>query len=306
MNAQARPGAADYGMLLLLALFWGSSFSLIKQTVGDFPPATMSMIRIFIAGLILLVVALWRGERIDWTPKSAAVLFLIGLFGNALPFSLIAWGQQVVDAGLASILMGVMPIATLLLAHFLTGDEPLTTFKLAGAVIGLFGLVILIGPSVLHDLGSNGIRELAILAAAISYGVNAILTKQMLGQPRRAAAAAILMCGALTLVPVSLATEDWSSVTPHAGSVAAILALAIFPTAIASLVVFNVIARQGAGFFGQINLLVPLSGAFLAVVFLGERLEPRAWAALAIIISGLAVARMSPLENRRKLQGTGQ
>lgn len=299
MKARDLPGWADYGLLLLLAAFWGGSFSLVKQTVGDYPPAFMSMVRLAIAGALMVGVAVALGERIRWTPRVAFMLILIGIFGNSLPFSLIAWGQQVVDAGLASILMGVMPIATLLLAHFLTRDEPLTTGKIAGAIVGLIGLVILVGPSVLYRLGDDGVRQLAILGAAVSYGINAVLTKTMLGQPRRAAAAALLVAGAATLLPFSLATEDWNAINPGSTSTVAIILLALFPTALASLIVFTVLERQGAGFFSQINLLVPLFGVFWAVALLGEHLDPRALIALGVILAGLVIARQSAHKTSR-------
>ncbi|MAW85890.1 MAG: hypothetical protein CMJ42_05090 [Phyllobacteriaceae bacterium] len=291
MTSKALPGWIDYALLLLLAAFWGASFALIKQTVGDYPPAFMSMLRLAIAGVVMLCVALWLGERIAWSRRTALMLFLIGVFGNSLPFSLIAWGQQVVDAGLASILMGIMPVATLIMAHFLVGDEPLSARKITGAIVGLAGLVILVGPSVLYRLGDDGIRQLAIVGAAVSYGINAILTKSMLHQPRRAAAAALLIAGALTLVPLSLFTENWDAITPGVTSTASILLLALFPTALASLLVFIVLERQGAGFFSQINLLVPLFGVLWAVTLLGETLQPQALLALGVILAGLVIAR---------------
>ncbi|MFP1633488.1 DMT family transporter [Zhengella sp. ZM62] len=291
MTSKALPGWVDYALLLLLAAFWGASFSLIKQTVGDYPPAFMSMLRLAIAGGAMLCVALWLGERIAWSRQTAVMLLLIGIFGNSLPFSLIAWGQQVVDAGLASILMGIMPIATLIMAHYFTGDEPLSARKITGAIVGLAGLVILVGPSVLYRLGDDGIRQLAIVGAAISYGINAILTKSMLHQPRRAAAAALLIAGALTLVPLSLFTENWNAITPGVTSTASIVLLALFPTALASLLVFIVLERQGAGFFSQINFLVPLFGVLWAVTLLGETLQPQALLALGVILTGLVIAR---------------
>ena len=294
MTSRALPGWIDYGLLLLLAAFWGGSFALIKQTVGAYPPAFMSMVRLAIAGVVMLCIALFLRERIQWSARTAWMLLLIGIFGNSLPFSLIAWGQQVVDASLASILMGIMPLATLLLAHFFTGgDEPLSAGKVVGAIIGLAGLAILVGPSVLYRLGDDGVRQLAIVGAAISYGINAVLTKSMLHQPRRAAAAALLLAGALTLFPVSLLSEDWSAIEPGSASTTVVVLLALFPTAMASLLVFIVLERQGAGFFSNVNFLVPLFGIVWAVALLGEALDPRALTALGVILTGLVIARQS-------------
>lgn len=296
MSTAIRPSATtfDYALLLALATIWGGSFTLIAFTLEDFPPATMSMIRLFLGAALLGAIAILMGERISLAGRTLLLLVLVGLFGNAIPFTLIAWGQQVVDAGLASILMGIMPIATLVLAHFFTDDEPLTKWKLIGVCVGLFGLIILVGPAVLGRLGDDGIRQFAILGAAISYGINAIITKSLLGLPRMAAGACLVLAGALWLVPIAFMLEDVSSITPSFESVWAIVLLAIFPTALAALLMFKIIDRQGAGFFGQINLLVPLAGVFWAYLFLSEALEPRAALALLIILSGVAVSRIRP------------
>jgi len=296
MTSAIRPtaGLMDYALLLALATIWGGSFTMIAFTLDDFPPATMSMIRLFLGAAILGVIALYLGERIAMTTRIFLLLVLVGLFGNAIPFALIAWGQQVVDAGLASILMGIMPIATLVLAHFFTDDEPLTKWKLIGVGVGLIGLVVLVGPAVLGRLGDDGIRQIAILGVAISYGINAIITKSLLNLPRMAAGAGLVLAGALWLVPIAFVLEDVTSITPTAPSVWAIILLAIFPTSLAALLMFKIIDRQGAGFFGQINLLVPLAGVFWAYLFLNEALQPRAAFALMIILSGVAVSRIRP------------
>lgn len=296
MTYVIRPSATafDYALLLALATIWGGSFTLIAFTLDDFPPATMSMIRLFLGAAMLGAIAILMGERIAMTGRVLFLLVMVGLFGNAIPFTLIAWGQQVVDAGLASILMGIMPIATLILAHFFTDDEPLTKWKLVGVCIGLIGLVVLVGPAVLGRLGDDGIRQIAILGAAISYGINAIITKSLLGLPRMAAGAGLVLAGALWLVPIAFMLEDVSLVTPTMPSVWAIVLLAIFPTAVAALLMFKIIDRQGAGFFGQINLIVPLAGVVWAYLFLNEALEPRAAVALVIILSGVAFSRIRP------------
>lgn len=287
-------GLLDYALLVSLALIWGGSFTLIEFTLDDFPPATMSSIRLFLGAALLGVVAYYFGERIQLTAHSLFALAMVGLFGNAIPFGLIAWGQQVVDAGLAAILMGIMPIATLVLAHYFTRDEPMSRWKLLGVCVGLAGLVILVGPAVLGRIGDDGVRQIAILGAAVSYGINAIITKGLLDMPRRAAGAALLLAGALWLVPLAVFLESNFVITPHAASVGAIIMLAVLPTAVAALLMFELIERQGAAFFSQINLLVPLAGVFWAFVVLNEALEPRAAIALIVILSGVAVSRIRP------------
>ncbi len=281
----------DYALLSILAAIWGGSFMLIKVAGHDWPPATMTAARLMIASAILFAVAAYYGEKIRPDYRIAGTIILVGLFGNSLPFTLIAWGEETVDASVAAVLMGIMPIATLVMAHFLSDDEVLTARKLAGVGIGLVGLVVLAGPAVLLRLGEDGISQLAILAAAISYALNAILTKKLLGLPRRAAAAWLLLAGAFLMLPVVAVYDKPYTVDLNFASAGAVVLLGIFPTALAALLMFDVLDRQGAGFFGQVNLLVPLFGIIWAVAFLGERPDLSAYLALVFIVAGIWISR---------------
>lgn len=291
MNAPHQPPTLiDYGYLLALAAMWGGSFILIKIALVDVTPATITAARLVIGAAFLFVIASMSSGRISSDPRTLGLVLAVGLIGNAAPFGLIAWGEEVVDAGLASILMGIMPIATLVMARFFAG-ETLTARKLIGVSIGFAGLVVLVGPTLLLDLGENGIRQLAILAAAICYGISAILTRRLVGEPRLALGAAILLAGALGMVPIALVAEQPWTLAPGPQSIVAVVLLGVFPTAAAALLVFQVIDRQGAGFFGQVNLLVPIMGVFWAILILDEMPQPRAWLALVLILAGIAVAR---------------
>lgn len=285
------PGIADYALLALLSAMWGGSFMLIKVAVTDVPPATMTAARLLIAAVILFAFAMAYRDKITVGFSALWWIVLTGFFGNALPFTLIAWGEETVDASLTGILMGIMPITTLLLVHFLPEDEVLTSRKLIGCLIGLAGLVVLVGPAVLLRLGDDGIRQLAILGAAVSYSINAIVMKRLLNLPRRSAAALISLAGALIMIPIALWTEAPATLTPDTLSLISVLLLGIFPTAIATLVMFEVLHRQGAAFFGQVNFIVPVFGIAWAAVFLGERPELSAYIALGFILSGIWFAR---------------
>lgn len=299
------PGMVDFALLAALAAMWGGSFMLIKLAIEEVPPASIALIRLVLASLILFVVARAYGEKVTIRFNAMAFIFLAGLFGNAIPFTLIAWGEETVDASLASVLMGIMPIATLILAHFLTSDERLTMRKLLGVFIGFAGLVVLVGPAVLFRLGEDGIRQLAILGAALSYAVNAVLTKRLLGLPHRAAAAWVLFAGALVMTPVTFVADYPLAAMPGPLAIMAVALLGIFSTAIATLVMFEVLHRQGAGFFGQVNFLVPISGIIWAALVLGERPELAAYLALVFILTGIWIARGGRSTGRARLAAAG-
>lgn len=285
------PGVSDYALLLTLALIWGGSFPLIKIGVETIPAISLTALRLALAAAFLTIVALLARQRLRNDPRLWGGICLSALFGNALPFTLISWGEEVIDSGLAAILMAVMPLTTVLLAHLFTSDEKLNARKLTGVLFGLAGLVVLIGPHKLASLGTETIRQLAVAGAAFCYGINAIVTKRLLAAPPIALAAGVIAVSAAMLVPASLLIDHPWTLSPSAPSLWAAVALGLLQTALATLVMFALITRQGASFFAQINFLVPLAGVFYGVAFMAERPAANAYLALAIILAGIAIAR---------------
>ncbi len=288
---RSHPGPPDYMLLLALGAIWGSSFLIIKLAVATMPAATMTAARLAIAALIMYAVARHAGQHL---PRDLALWRLIGLsalFGFALPFYLIGWGEEEIDSGLAAILMGAMPLTTVLLAHILTDDEKLNVRKGLGVTLGVIGLVVLIGPEKLATLGDDTLRQLAVTGAGACYGINAIITKSLIAQPRRGLVAAVMIAATGMMIPFSLVADQPWTLDVSTTSFAAVIVLGILPTAYATLLMFKLVDRQGASFFSQINFLTPLFGVFLGALILAERPPPNAYIALAIILLGVAVAR---------------
>jgi drug/metabolite transporter (DMT)-like permease len=302
----APPRLTDYMLLVALAAIWGSSFMLIKVAIGTVPPVTITAARVVIGAMILTAVAIAARRRLPSAPKVWGFAFLSGLFGFALPFTLISWGEERIDSGPAAILMAGMPLVTILLARFVVGDEPLPANKIIGVVCGVIGLVVLIGPAELATLGGNSIREIAVVLASFCYAVNAIVAKRIAGQDPYATSAAILICGSLLLVPASLLLERPWTLSPSLEAWLALVLLGALSTAAATLIMLTLLRRQGAGFFAQNNFLVPLFGVFWGFLILSERPPAQSLAALAIIMIGIAISRgraapqrLVPLEVRK-------
>lgn len=284
-------GPADYALLLALALIWGSSFLFIKLGVETIPPATLTAFRLGVAAAVMVVIARLAGQSLPHDKRIWALIAASALFGNALPFTLITWGEETIDSGLAAILMAVMPLSTVLLAHVFTRDEPLTLRKSVGVLLGFIGLVILIGPDKLLHLGDDTVRQLAVAAAAFCYGINALVTKHLLDLPRRALVGGVLLASTIMIVPVSLFIESPWHMQPSTVSIAAVILLGIVHTAVTTLMMFALIRRQGASFFSQLNFLVPPFGVLWGAVILAERPPANAYVALGTILLGIACAR---------------
>ncbi|MBZ0217049.1 MAG: DMT family transporter [Fimbriimonadaceae bacterium] len=292
MTENAHPGIKDYGLMLVLAAIWGSSFTLIKIAVETAPVLTITSGRMLVATVILYLAARLAGQSLPYGLRIWTIIFVAGLFGNLLPFTLIGWGEKVVDSSLTAILMGLMPLVTVILAHFFTPDEKSNWYKWIGVLCGMVGLVILIGPANLTSMGSQVVGQLAILAAAACYSINALITKSLMYLPRRALAAAIMLAATVAVLPLSLVIDKPWSHDISGEAIIAIIALGIFQTAIATLMMFVLIRNQGATFFSQINYLVPVFGVLWGAWLLAERPGLNAYIAMGLILVGLAAVRM--------------
>ncbi len=287
----ARPSAQDYALLFTLALLWGTSFMIIKIAVETVPPFTLTAARLAIAAVLLCVAARVSGQSLPKTGKAWILVTLAAIFSNALPFTLISWGEEKIDSGLTAILMAVMPLTTVLLAHFLIQDEKLTLRKLIGVSMGIVGIVILIGPDKLAHLGEETIRQLAVAGAAFCYGIGAIIAKHLMTENRRGTIAGIMLVAAGLQIPASLVVDHPWTLDPTTISIVAVLVLGVIQTALANILMFAIIRRQGAAFFSQINLLIPIIGVFGGAMILAERPTSNAYVALAVILAGILIAR---------------
>ncbi|MEM9278441.1 MAG: DMT family transporter [Pseudomonadota bacterium] len=294
MTQSSKPGLLDYALLVTLAAVFGIAFMLTKVAVVEVPPATIVFVRLLIAAIFVGIAMLMVGQQLKPMLQHWKAITVAGLFGNALPFFLISWGQEKVDAGLTAILMAVMPLITIVLAHFFTGDEKLNLFKAIGFCLGLFGVAVLIGFDKLSSLGDETIRQYAIMGAASCYAIHAIVSKWLAGLPRQAVSTAVLLVSAMMLLPFSLLLDQPWNLSVSGTTILSLVVLGIVPTAIGTLMLFAIVVRQGASFLSQINFLVPIFGVFWAILFLGEVLPPNAAFALLIILAGVAIARIKP------------
>ncbi len=192
---------------------------------------------------------------------------------------------------MTAIFMAVMPLITLLLAHVVTDDEKLNRYKLIGVLLGLAGVVVLMGWERLVQMDGSLVRQMAIAAGATSYAVNALITRQLTQTARLPMMAALMLAASVMMMPFSLVIDGPWTLTPSVVSVLSIVALALGPTAFATLLILVIIDRQGASFLSQINFMVPLFGVLFGALFLAERLPPTAFMALVLILGGIALSK---------------
>jgi drug/metabolite transporter (DMT)-like permease len=285
------PGAADFALLLVLALTWGSSFYFIKQAVGTLPPLSLAVGRIVIGTAMLLVIAYAKGQSLPRDPGLWGRMAFLGVIGNSLPFFLIAWGEQYTPSNLAAILMATIPSFVIVLAHFFTHDEPLTLGKALGCLCGFAGVVALIGIDALKGLGDMVIGQIAILCGALSYSLYGINAKRLPPLGSEMLVGAILFAGLVPLIPVWLVIDQPWTLAPDRKACFSVAWLGLLSTGAGNLLFFLLLRRVGAGFGSFNNYLVPLMGLGWGFFLAGEKPSWNALVALALILAGLALAR---------------
>ena len=284
----------DLGRLLLLSTLWGASYTFIKLGVETIPPLTLIAARTLLAGTILVAIIRWRGLRLPRDRATWQRFLVQACLNSVVPFTLIAWAERTTDAGLATILNSTSPIFTFLLAILLARQERVTGRKLFGVVTGLAGICLIVGMQSLGGLGHELWAQTAIVAATICYAGASIYGRGFQGLDPMMPAAGSLICGAVILIPVSLAVDHPWTLRPSMDSVAALLALAVFSTAFAFVLYFRLVQTLGSiGTTAQAYLRVPI-GVGIGVLCLGESLSSTAWIGLACVIVGVAAMTIPP------------
>ncbi|MDL2405591.1 EamA family transporter [Rhizobium calliandrae] len=288
-------------LLLMLATFWGASYTFIRIAVATIPPVTLIATRTLIAGGILFAIVRWRGLRLPLGPTIWRRFLVQACLNSAIPFTLIAWAERTMDAGLATILNSTTPIFTFLLAALLFRNELVTARKLFGITMGLTGICFIIGFDALNGFGQQLPAQLAVVAASVCYAGAALFGRNFKGLDPMMPAVGSLLCGAVILIPVSLIVDRPWTLAPAVPSVIALLALSVLSTALAFSIYFRLIQTLGPiGTTAQAYLRVPI-GVAIGVVFLDEPLTPTAGIGLVCVIIGVMAMAMAP--KRRAVSG---
>lgn len=288
-------GLKDWGLLATLVALWGSNFMFIKLGVSAVPPATLVATRLVIGAVILVTVVRAMGYTFPPLGRAWTPYLVLAVVGNCMPFWFITWGQKSIDSALAGILMAVMPLTTLLLAHFFVVGERATRMRVAGFCLGFVGIVVLLGPAAMAGLGGSPLEvlaQLSVLAGALCYAVNGVLIRLTLKGEVMVASAAIIAIAALVSVPIALFVDQPWQLASDATAIGILIWIGIGPTAIATLVHLKLIASAGPTFMSLINYCIPVVALFIGVTLLREEPGANAYAGLVLILAGIALSQL--------------
>ncbi len=279
-------------LLLSLAFVWSISFYLIELALREFAPLMITLMRVGIGALLLHLVVLGMRLRMPTTAAAWATFAVMGALNNAIPFTLIAWGQSHIDSGMASILNATAPIFSCILAHWLTTDERLSAFRFSGVMVAFLGIVVLLGENRFGWRSFSLLGQLAVLCAALSYAFAAIWGRRLAAYPPEVSATGMLTCSTLLLIPVVVLQSGAHQLPQMALSavpLGACVVLGVFSTAVAYLLYFRILNRAGATNLMLVTFLIPPLAVWIGFLFLDEVLSWDSMLGMALILGGLAL-----------------
>lgn len=288
------PTLRNWLALATLIMLWGTSFMFISLSLDSFSPIGIVAMRMLSAALVLTAVMALRGLRLPTTGLSWATFLLFGLVGNLLPFYLISRGQKEVSSGIAGLIMAIVPLATMVLAHYFVAGENLNRFKVIGFILGISGVAIILWPSIIGG-HSDLFSSLLILLAALCYALNAILVHRLPSLDPLVTGSGVMIISSLLVVPFWLISESPLQQNYSLTALISVIWLGIGPTAIATLMLFSLIATTGPTFVSYTNYVIPVVAYFAGALILDEALEWRSLGALLLIIIGIALTRRVPV-----------
>jgi drug/metabolite transporter (DMT)-like permease len=280
----------DWLLVILLGVFWGASFLFVEILLEYVTPFVVVYLRVAIASALLLIYILIRNIKFQFSRGNIFNLFVMGLLNNILPFLLIAYGQQSITGGLASILNANTSFMTILLVALFIPNEKLNLHRTIGVLIGILGVILAVDYQDIFQLNNDSIGQYLILLATISYSFAGIWAKLKLQNlPPVVSAAGMLTMSTIFLSPYILSThfEELSSLNFDTLKYA--LGFALICTVFAYFIYFKILESTGAGNLLICTIIIPPSSIILNSIFIGEVINTNEILGLLVIIVGLLV-----------------
>jgi drug/metabolite transporter (DMT)-like permease len=283
-----------YLALAGLALIWGASFLLIKVAVHDMSPTVLLLIR-SVSGLVALVVivkVMGRPLLGDGWKTRLGSFAIMAITNAIIPWVAIAWGEERISSGLASILNSTTTLWTAVIIFWAMPGERPTRVGYLGVLLGFAGVVILVLPDILaHGVSGNLLGAMAVLVAALSYAANAIYQRRKM-RSVSVFDVSIGQLAATVIFAIPLALPSLPHVHVAVSSMAAVIALGAGATGIAYLLYYYVMNALGAVRAAGVTLLVPITAVFWGVVLLHESLSWAIIIGMAVILAGTVLTNV--------------
>jgi drug/metabolite transporter (DMT)-like permease len=277
---------------LVLSAIWGTSFLFIKVGDRSFIPFEVTFGRVAVGATTLAVILVASRQPLPRGLKLWGHLAVAGLLMNALPFTLIAWGEQRISSVAAGIWNATTPLFVVPVAFLLLPSERPSASKVTGLLVGFLGVAVVFGAW--NGLsGSHLSGDCACLGASVCYGLGIPYARRFVttssASPTGLAAAQLIAA----TVELALVAPLFGRMPAHvsAVSVLSILALGAFGTGIAYVINYSIIREAGATNASLVTYVIPIFSTVLGVVVLGEALVWNEPVGAVVILVGVAVSQ---------------
>ena len=300
MNSTPQITSLSWLMVAILGLTWGGTFMVTEVALaGGMPPFWLAASRIGFAAVLMGLIWTIMGRPLFSGPTSGTDklnLVIIGGLSSAVPFSLLAWGQQYVSSGFAGVSMAAVALIVLPLAHFTVPGEQMTQRKIAGFIIGFVGVVILIGAQAFESTGASfeTAGRIACVLAAACYAIGSIMLRRLPNAHPIGLATILLLIGACMTIPVAWVVEGPPPV-PSPEILGMLAFLGLIPTAGANFLRVLVVRSAGPVFMSLVNYQVPVWSVVLGGLILGEALPRSLLLAMTLILIGVGLSQYGAL-----------
>lgn len=300
MNTSPQITPLSWLMIAILGLTWGGTFMVTEVALaGGMPPFWLAASRVGIAAVLMTTIWAIMGfplfsAKVDNTARRNMII--IGGLSSAIPFSLLAWGQQYVTSGFAGVSMAAIALIVLPLAHFTVPGERMTPRKTAGFFVGFVGVVILIGAQAFETTGAafETPGRIACVLAASCYAIGSIMLRRLPAAHPIGLATVLLLIGACMSITVAWVVEGPPPM-PSVEILGALAFLGLIPTAGANFLRVLVVRSAGPVFMSLVNYQVPVWSLVLGALILNEALPKSLLLAMSLILLGVGLSQYDAL-----------
>ncbi|MFP3388484.1 DMT family transporter [Brevibacillus sp. SIMBA_040] len=289
----------NYLLLLGIGIIWGSQFFFVDLVIGSITPVTLAAYKAILGTVTLAILHLFNGKKEKRSAgrlgrKVWSLFIWIALLEAVIPFILIGWGQQYINSSTASILLGTVPIFTLIFMKIAAPREKLSPWKRVSIFIGFGGLCLLFGPTLSSlSFSGNVMGYLALVGASMSFALSLILLKHLPPISSILAIRNVLFVASVLLLPLAILFENPFHISLSWQQVIDVVILGVVQAGIVYMLYNTLIRRTNAAFASLTNYLVPLFGILLGTLILGDQVTWNSIAALIVILISLAVGEKS-------------